>query len=471
MLSTNAPAHPATNRSWALLVLLCAAQFMVVLDVTVVNVALPSIGRSLGFAEADLQWGVTAYVLFSGGLLLLGGRCADLLGRRRVLVTGLLLFTAASLASGLAASPAALVTARAAQGLGAALLTPAALSTITASYEGARRATALAVWGAIGSAGAAAGVLLGGVLTTWLGWQWVFFVNVPVGVIATAMTLRLVPAVAAARGALGRLDVPGAAALVSGLVVLVYALEGVAEHGWGAARTLVLLLIAAALLAAFAALERAAARPLVPAATWRMRPLVVSAAMMLAATGVLVGAFFLNSLYLQRALHASALETGLAFLPIAVAIALAAHAASHLLRRAGSRLVAAGGLALMGGGALMLALVPDRASYVSDLLPGFLVLGAGVGLTFVAVSVTAMSDVRHDQAGVASGLMATAHEVGAAFGVALLSAVASAAGPNLVDGYRAGFVAAASLALVLAAGALATMPSVRPAASARAAIH
>jgi MFS family permease len=202
-----------------------------------------------------------------------------------------------------------------------------------------------------------------------------------------------------------------------------------------------------------------------------MRPLVVSAAMMLAATGVLVGAFFLNSLYLQRALHASALETGLAFLPIAVAIALAAHAASHLLRRAGSRLVAAGGLALMGGGALMLALVPDRASYVSDLLPGFLVLGAGVGLTFVAVSVTAMSDVRHDQAGVASGLMATAHEVGAAFGVALLSAVASAAGPNLVDGYRAGFVAAASLALVLAAGALATMPSVRPAASARAAIH
>jgi EmrB/QacA subfamily drug resistance transporter len=471
MLSTDAPSDPARNRSWALLVLLCAAQFMVVLDVTVVNVALPSIGRSLGFAEADLQWVVTAYVLFSGGLLLLGGRCADLLGRRRVLVTGLLLFTAASLASGLAASPAALVTARAAQGLGAALLTPAALSTITASYEGARRATALAVWGAIGSAGAAAGVLLGGVLTTWLGWQWVFFVNVPVGVIATAMTLRLVPAVAAARGALGRLDVPGAAALVSGLVVLVYALEGVAEHGWGAARTLVLLLIAAALLAAFAALERAAARPLVPAATWRMRPLVVSAAMMLAATGVLVGAFFLNSLYLQRALHASALETGLAFLPIAVAIALAAHAASHLLRRAGSRLVAAGGLALMGGGALMLALVPDRASYVSDLLPGFLVLGAGVGLTFVAVSVTAMSDVRHDQAGVASGLMATAHEVGAAFGVALLSAVASAAGPNLVDGYRAGFVAAASLALVLAAGALATMPSVRPAASARAAIH
>jgi EmrB/QacA subfamily drug resistance transporter len=471
MLSTDAPSDPARNRSWALLVLLCAAQFMVVLDVTVVNVALPSIGRSLGFAEADLQWVVTAYVLFSGGLLLLGGRCADLLGRRRVLVTGLLLFTAASLASGLAVSPAALVTARAAQGLGAALLTPAALSTITAGYEGARRAAALAVWGAIGSAGAAAGVLLGGVLTTWLGWQWVFFVNVPVGVIATAMTLRLVPAVAAARGALGRLDVPGAAALVSGLVVLVYALEGVAEHGWGAARTLVLLLIAAALLAAFAALERAAARPLVPAATWRMRPLVVSAAMMLAATGVLVGAFFLNSLYLQRALHASALETGLAFLPIAVAIALAAHAASHLLRRAGSRLVAAGGLALMGGGALMLALVPDRASYVSDLLPGFLVLGAGVGLTFVAVSVTAMSDVRHDQAGVASGLMATAHEVGAAFGVALLSAVASAAGPNLVDGYRAGFVAAASLALVLAAGALATMPSVRPAASARAAIH
>jgi MFS family permease len=387
-----------------------------------------------------------------------------------VLVTGLLVFTAASLASGLAPSPAALVVARAAQGLGAALLTPAALSTITTTYAGAQRATALAVWGAIGSAGAAAGVLLGGMLTTWLGWESVFFVNVPVGVIAAALTLRLVPADARTNGALARLDAPGAAALVAGLVTLVYALEGIADDGWGSARTLLLSLLAATLLATFAALERAVKRPLVAPATWRRRPLIVSAATMLAATGVLVGAFFLNSLYMQRVLEASALETGLAFLPIAAAIALAAHVASHLLRRVGSRVTAGGGLALAAAGATVLALVPDDATYVTDLLPGFVVLGAGVGLTFVAVSVTAMADVGHDDAGIASGLMATAHEIGAASGVALLAAIA-AAGPNLVGGYRAGFLAAASLALVLAVAAAATLPAVRPAAGARMAAH
>src|SRR5512132_3903977 len=224
MRSTNAQQHrqtpPIARRSWAVLVMLCVAQFMVILDVTVVNVALPSIGSSLGFASADLQWVVTAYVLFSGGLLLLGGRCADLLGRRRVLLTGLLVFTGASLASGLAPSPAALVVARGAQGLGAALLTPAALSTITTTYTGAQRTAALAIWVATGSAGAAAGVVVGGMLTTWLGWEWVFFVNVPVGLVAAALIVRLVPAVPGTPGALRRLDLPGAGALVSGLVVL-----------------------------------------------------------------------------------------------------------------------------------------------------------------------------------------------------------------------------------------------------------
>jgi EmrB/QacA subfamily drug resistance transporter len=465
--------HPsaagAERRPWSILVLLSVAQFMVILDITVVNVALPSIGSALGFAAADLQWVVTAYVLFTGGFLLLGGRMTDLLGRRRIFLTGLFLFTAASLASGLAWSPGALIAFRAAQGLGAALLSPAALSIITTTYTGPQRAAALAAWGAIGSAGAAAGVLLGGVLTTALSWEWVFFVNVPVGVMTGALVLRLVPAAAGARSD-RRLDVPGAAAIVAGLVTLVYAVEGTASHGWGSARTLGLLAAGAALLGTFAAIERAVARPLVPPATWRARSLVASAAVMAGATGILVGAFFLNSLYLQRVLDASALETGLAFLPLTLGIGLAAHAASQLLPLVGSRALIVIGLALMAAGALLLSFAPARASYAADLLPGFLVLAAGTGLVFASLPVTAMAEVGHERAGLASGLMITAHEIGAAVGVAALSAVATGA-DGLVDGYADGFAVAAAGAAVLAALALAAVPVVRPTPGARAAMH
>src|SRR5215469_11221854 len=288
------PATAAARWPWSLLVLLCVAQFMVILDATVVNVALPSIGRALHFAPGDLQWVVTAYVLFSGGLVLLGGRASDVVGRRATFLAGLAVFTAASLASGLAPAAGALIAARAGQGLGAALLTPAALSIITTVYSGAQRATALSVWGAIGGGGAAAGVLAGGMLTTWLGWRSVFLVNVPVGLGAAAASLRLLPRSGAAAGIRRELDLPGALLVVAGLVTGVYALAGAPVHGWGSVRTLSLLALSLGLLAAFTVVERRVRQPLLPPRTWRSRSLAAGAVVMLGATGVLVGTFFLN---------------------------------------------------------------------------------------------------------------------------------------------------------------------------------
>jgi EmrB/QacA subfamily drug resistance transporter len=462
---------PDTRQSWTVLVLLAIAQFMVILDVTVVNVALPSIGSALTFAPDDLQWVVTAYVLVTGGLLLLGGRAADLFGRRRVFLAGLVTFTAASLASGLAVSPEMLIAARAAQGLGAALMSPAALSIVTTTYSGAQRTTALSVWGAIGAAGAAAGVLFGGMLTAWLSWEWVFFINVPVGIAAGLLALHFIPRPGSRRGRHRELDLTGAAVGTGGLATLIYAIDGAATHGWGSARTLVLLAVGLALLGAFAAIERSVKRPLVPPVTWRTRSLVSSAAMMLGATAILVGAFFLNSLYLQQVLDASALETGLAFLPLALVIGVGAHLASHVLPRLGARTVVLGGLALMVGGALLLALAPDHASYSADLLPGFLALGLGVGLVFPTVSITAMADVTHDDAGMASGLMQTSHELGAALGVAVLSAVATAANATPALGYEAGFFAAAGIAGLLGLLALVSVPTIRPVSTAGAFAH
>jgi MFS family permease len=389
----------------------------------------------------------------------------------------LLIFTAASLASGLAPSATALIVSRGAQGLGAAFLTPAALAIITTTYTGAQRTVALTTWGVISSAGAAAGLLFGGMLTTWLGWEWVFFINVPVGVAAALLTLRLVPTGPPA-GPRRRLDLPGAGSVVAGLVVLVYALTGTPDHGWGSARTLLLLAASAVLLAAFVVIERSAKRPLLPPQTWRVRSLVAAVALMLGATGILIGTFFLNSIYLQAVLHASALKTGLEFLPLALAIALAAHLATHLLPRLGSRALAAVGLTLIAVGTLLFVLAPGRASYAADLLPGFLVVGVGVGLVFPAVSVTAMSDVHAERSGLASGLLMTAHEIGAALGVAVLSAIAAAGAggagrshAGLAAGYQDGFLAATLVAAALALAALLALPAERPEGPARAAMH
>jgi EmrB/QacA subfamily drug resistance transporter len=435
------------------LLLMCVAQFMVILDVTVVNVALPSIAADLAFAPDDLQWVVTAYVVMTGGLLLLGGRMADLLGRRRVFLAGLLLFTGASLASALAPTPGALIAARAGQGVGAALLSPAALSILTTTYHGAERTRALSAWGAIGAGGAAAGVLVGGVLTSWLGWESVFFINVPVGVVAAALTLRLVRRDAAASGGLRRLDLPGALSAVAGLVLLVYGIDRTAA---------VPLVLAVALLALFAFLERRSPEPLVPPATWRVRSLVASGVVMLGGTGLLVGAFFLNSLFLQQALGLSALQTGLAFLPLVVVVGIAAHAGPHLLARVGARAVVVLGLLLVGAGDLLLSAAPAAADYATDLLPGYVLLGLGIGLVFVSVSVTAMADVEHERAGLASGLMTTSHEIGAALGVAAFSAV---------GGFADGASAGALIALGLAVLAVFAMPAYRPSTAHRVGLH
>jgi EmrB/QacA subfamily drug resistance transporter len=456
--------HERTERKpWTTLILLGLAQFMVILDITVVNVALPSISEDLAFAEGDLQWVITAYVLFTGGLLMLGGRATDLFGRRRVFLGGLATFTIASLASGLASSPEMLIAARAIQGLGAAMLTPAALAIVTTTYEGGQRTAALAAWSAISSGGAAVGVVLGGVLTSALGWEAVFFINVPVGLATVLGVLRVVPsapAVAAGRS----LDILGAVTAVAGLVVLLFGMEGAGEHGWGSARTIGLLLASAALLATFAGVERRVREPLVPPRTWRNRALVSGSAVILVATGLLVGVFFLNTLYLQHVLGWSALETGLAFLPLVVVIAVGANTANRVIGRIGSRNLAAIGLLLVAAGGALLALAPDAATYGTDVLPGFLIIGLGVGLVFPAGSIAAMSEVTDEEAGLASGVLTTGHELGAAFGVAAISAVATAAA-TFVDGYADGFVAVAVVAAVVALVSLWVTPAVRPAAT------
>ena len=466
-----APEGHGTRRSWALLVLLSVAQFMVILDATVVNVALPSIGRSLHFAPGGLQWVVTAYVLASGGLVLAGGRAADLAGRRRMFLAGLAVFTAASLASGLAVSPAALIAARAGQGLGAALLTPAALSIITTAYAGAQRATALATWGALGGAGAAAGVLAGGMLTTWLGWRSVFLVNVPVGAAAGLLSLRLVPRQSAPGSAGRQFDLAGAALGAGGLVSAAYAIAAAPSHGWASAQTLLAFALAAVLLAAFAAAERRAAGPLLPPRLWRSRSLVAGVLIMFGATGLLVGTFFLNSLYLQGVQHASALRTGLEFLPLALVIGASAHLGSRLLPAAGTRVVITAGLLLMGGGALLLTGVAPGSGFLAGVLPGLLVTGAGTGLVLPGASVTALSGVAASEAGAASGLMTAAHEIGAAVGVAVFSAAGVAVTGGVAAGYRHGFAVAAALAAGLAVAAAVLVPAVRPAPGAPMAVH
>jgi EmrB/QacA subfamily drug resistance transporter len=452
--------HPGSGpKPWTTLILLGLAQFMVILDITVVNVALPSIAVDLEFAERDLQWVISAYVLCTGGLLMLGGRATDLFGRRRVFLAGLATFAVASLASGLAASPEALVAARAVQGLGAAMLTPGALSIVTTTYVGSQRTAALAAWSVISSAGAAAGVVLGGVLTSGLGWEWVFFINLPVGVIAGIGVLRIVPS--APPAAVGqRLDVLGAVTAVAGLVVLLYGIEGANEHGWDSARTIGLLLASAALLATFAGVERSVREPIVPPKTWRNRPLVSGMVLILFATALLVAVFFLNTLYLQNVLGWSALETGLAFLPLVVVIAAGANAANRLFSRIGAPNLAALGLVLVAGGAALLFLAPDIATYGTDILPGFLVLGFGVGLVFPAGSIAAMSEVAEEEAGLASGLVTTGHELGAAFGVAAISAVATAAS-TFVAGYANGFVAVAAAAALAASVVIVAAPRAR----------
>ncbi len=483
------PAPRQAGRAWGPLVILCAAQFMVLLDMTVTTIALPTIGRSLGFAAGDLPWVITSYLLATGGLTLLGGRVADLFGGRRTFAVGLGAFTLASLASGLAPTAAALLAARSLQGVSAALLTPSALALLTATYDGARRATALSVWGALAGSGVALGTVLGGVLTSWLGWRAVFLINVPVGLAALAAGLHsgigstgssggTSPSFGLTHGApaereSGRgLDLPGAVLSVGGLVALAY---GISRQGWGPSRTLPLA-VAAVLLAAFALVERRAERsgrhPLVPLSVFRTRGLTPGAIALLAATGLQVGVVLLSSLFLQNVTGASALRAGVEFLPPVLLTGIGAGLGAHLMGKTGSRPLAVAGFTLLAGGAFLLSRVTAGSGYAAGLLPGLLLLGAGSGLAFPSAQVTGLSAVRAQVAGLAAGLMSTGHELGAALGSAIFPALAAAAvSAGFVGGYRHALLAAAFTAAALALLAVVALPNARPAPGTKVGLH
>jgi EmrB/QacA subfamily drug resistance transporter len=412
----------ADPRRWKALALVCAAFFMTVLDVSIVNVALPSIGEALDFSRDNLQWVITAYAITFGGFLLLGGRSADLLGRRRVFMVGVAVFTIASFLCGLAWSEGVLIGARAIQGLGAAIISPAALSIITTTFEeGPERNKALGIWGAIGGSGAAVGVLAGGVLTKYFGWEWIFFVNVPVGIAAFALCRRYVRESRSDRAT--RPDWAGAVTVTAGLALLVYAVSKAPEHGWGSAWTLSRLAVAAALLLTFLAVEARAKDPLMPFRIFRVR--TVAGANV---SGLLLGAvtfsnFFLLTLYVQQVLGWSALRTGVTFIATAGSAVLWAGVAQALVTRVGPKLVMIAGFVAMTAGMLWYTQIPVDGSYWSDLLPGYLLVGFALPFCFIPVAIAALAGVEAHEAGLASGLINTAQQIGGAIGVAITSSV------------------------------------------------
>jgi EmrB/QacA subfamily drug resistance transporter len=460
------PAQQAERRKWFALALLAMAQFVVVLDAAIVNVALPSIGRALDFSQANLAWVVNAYTLTFGGFLLLGGRLADLLGRRRVFMAGLVLFALASLAGGLSNSEGMLIAARAVQGLGAAIVSPAALSILTTTFtEGAERNRALGVWGAVAGSGGAAGVLLGGMLTQWAGWEWVLWVNVPIGIVAAAITPRLVDE-SRSGSATRRFDVLGAVSVTAGLSALVYALVDANNAGWESTQTLGLLAVAVALLVAFVAIELRSAQPLVPFGIFSSRTLTGANV-----SGLLIGAslfsmFFFISLYMQQVLGFDALKAGLSYLPLAFTIIATAGIASQLSTKVGFKPVLIFGMLLIAVGLVWFSQVDAGGSYVSDVLGPSIIAGAGLGFAFVPVTIAAVAGVSGEDSGLASGLINTSQQVGGALGLAILAAVANTATDNamtaahgarsalpaaLTEGFQDAFLVGAGFAI---AGAL-----------------
>jgi EmrB/QacA subfamily drug resistance transporter len=413
--------------------LILLAQLLVVIDVSIVTLALPAIQRGLGFSPVGLQWVISGYALAFGGFLLLGGRLADLLGRRKMLVAGASVFTAASLACGLAGSPAALVAARAVEGLGAAMMAPAALSLILAMFpEGAQRNKALGAFGAVSGAGGAIGVLAGGMLTTWLSWPWIFFVNLPVGALIVTAAWPLLPE---SRAALAhrRFDAAGAITVTAGLSVLVYALVTASSHGWASATTLGLLAAAAALIAAFLVIEARSAAPLLPLSFFRNR--IATAANV---AGLLLGAvifpmFVFLSLYMQQVLGYSPIKTGLAFLVIAVGMIAASGLAQGLVTRAGTRLVLTTGLLGFAAAQVLFFRLPVGGSYGADLLPAFLIVAAALGLAYVGDFIASSAGVRPADAGLASGLINTSQQIGGAIGLAVTTTIAAARTAHLLQ--------------------------------------
>ncbi len=417
----------ADSRKWFALAIVCVAQFMVILDVSIVNVALPSIQRGLHFSEENLLWVLNAYALIFGGFLMLGGRVADKLGRRRVFVVGVILFSVASLFCGLATSTGWLVTARAVQGLGAAILSPAALSILTVTFrEGPERNKALSIWGAIAGAGGAFGVLLGGILTQEFGWRWIFYVNVPIGsLVVLSSFFILAPSLSEdeRRG----FDIPGALTLTAGLVLIGFALVKSTSWGWASANTVGTMAVAIVLLAVFVVIEHRTTFPLVPLTIFANRSLSVSNLVSLALGASIFSMFYFLSLYMQDVLGYSALRTGIGYLAIASAIIIAAGAAQALVAKIGVRNVMTVGMVLAAGGLVYFTQISPQGTYVGTLLPGFLLAGVGLGLAFVPVTIGAVSGVVPDQAGVASGLITTTQQIGGALGVAVLSTIAISA--------------------------------------------
>ena len=458
-------------RRWKALALLCSTFFMVVLDIAVVNVALPSIGRDLTFSPENLQWVITAYALTFGGFLLLGGRAADLLGRRSVFMVGVALFTVASLACALSGSEGMLIAARAVQGVGAAIISPAALSILTTTFtEGSERNKALGAWGAVGGSGAAAGVLLGGILTEYVGWEWIFLINIPVGLLALALAPRLIRE-SRVEGLERRFDPLGAVLVTAGLALLVYVISEAPDVGWGTAQTIVLLAIAVTLLLAFVGLESRVRAPLMPLGIFRIRLLSAANIVGFLQAGGLFASFLLLTLYVQNVLGFSAVRTGIAFLATAGTAVIFAGPAQALTTRVGPKPVLATGLALLTFGMVWYTQVSPDGSYASDLLPGFIAVGIGIPFSFIPINIAALGGVPDREAGLAAGLINTSQQIGGAVGTAVISTVAFthadtllAAGERppvaLTGGFAWGFWVGAGIWL---ASLLAALVLIRPA--------
>jgi EmrB/QacA subfamily drug resistance transporter len=454
----------ARDKRWIALALLCVAQFVVVLDASIVNVALPTIGKALNFTEDSLPWVLNAYVLTFGGFLLLGGRLADLLGRRRLFMGGLVLFALASLAGGFATTSGQLIAARAVQGLGAAILSPAALSIVATTFkDGAERNKALGIWGAVAGSAGAAGVLLGGVLTEGLGWEWVLWVNVPIGIIAAALAPTLI-AETRSEDETRHFDIAGAVTITLGLSAFVFALLDAETAGWASFQTIGTIVASLLLLAAFVAIELRSRAPLVPFSIFRVR--TVTGANVV---GILVGAslfsmFYFISLYMQQVLGYSPIKAGLSYLPLAISIILSAGIASGLVTKVGFKPILATGMGLIALGLLWFTQISVDGTFLADILGPSLLAAVGLGFAFVPVTIAAVSGIEDREQGLASGLINTSQQVGGALGLAILAAVANAiigsdASPaKLVEGFQAAFAVGAGFAVI---GLIATLVLVR----------
>src|SRR5256714_10148814 len=474
------------RKRWLALAVIVAAQFMVVLDVAIVNVALPSIKTDLHFSQESLQWVITAYAILFGGALLLGGRLADLLGRRRLFVIGLVIFTVSSLLDGLAWSEPSLIAFRCLQGLGAALLSPAALSILTTTFEeGRERNIALGIWGAASGSGGAAGVLLGGALTSAFSWSWIFFINVPAGAIVLAVTPWLLRE---SRAALDHryFDTAGAASITGGLMLLVYAMTRATQHGWATTETIGLLAASAALIVGFVVIELRSKAPLLPMGIFRLRTLAASNISGLLLAAAVFSQFFLLTLYMQQVLHYSALKTGVAYVALTLSIIGFSAVSQALATRIGIRRVLPIGMLLSAAGLVLYAQLPVHGHYFWDLFPAFLLSGIGLALAFVPMSIGALTGVRQSEAGIASGLINTSQQVGGAMGVAAATTIATtftghyvsshpgatALGPGALNhGFQITFYALAAVAVVGAAVAAVLTESKPPAEEAVAVEH